>query len=110
MGQDQREEEDLFDQLSNFLENYDHEKLINDQENFILYLDLARRLAWDIPSALPFDIPGVEEWEAPMHRDTKDYYHGADQLTEEWEVIDRYYKENYGLDLDDPRINWNFDT
>jgi hypothetical protein len=102
----QQADEDLFDQLNDFLLNYDTSKLINDQENFVLWMDLTQRLSWDIPSALPFDIPGDKE--APMHRDTKDYF--DNDLIAEWEAIDRHYKENYGLDLTDHRINWSFDT
>lgn len=97
--------DDLFDQLNDLLTNYDPSRLDHDQENFILYLDIARRISWDIPSALGCD--HIDK-ELPMHRHTDDY--PSMLLFAEWNFIDDHYKDIHGLDLKDSRINWSFDT
>jgi len=100
---------DLWDQTNEFLVNYDTSALDNDQDNLVLYMELARLLSWDIPSTMPCD---HFDREIPMHRDTSRYYRGAkaDLQFIDWPVIDDHFSKEHGLDLSDKRINWDFDT
>jgi hypothetical protein len=123
MGND--EEYQLLDALSNFLQEYDTDLLNNNQEDFLLYLDTARNLAWDIPSAFPCDHLqdlGLEFGdEAPMHHyveaDLDEFKKkwpslvpGVKAAIKFWEAANIHFKEVHGLDLTDDRINWQFDT
>jgi hypothetical protein len=101
---------DLWNQLNSFFSDFDCTTLDNDQDNFRLYLDFTRQLSWDIPSALPFtpfdsDLPYKE---VPMHRPAD--YATPTSIFYTWAELDSYYKTTHGLDLNDPSINWSFDT
>lgn len=103
---------DLFARLNDLLLDIGPGELDNDQDNFVLFLDLARRNAWDLPSALGCDHDIFDRTEfpnfdiTPMHREPQSYWDGLNP----WPIIDRHFAEVHSLDLTDKRINWSFDT
>jgi len=96
----------FFDYISDKIQDYDI-SLINNQDDLVLYLDLTRRLSWDIPSALPCNHLDLE---IPMHRPAHDNYDKTNPLFHDWDFIDSHFKFIHHLDLTDSRINWSFDT
>lgn len=98
----------------------DNERLSNEdprtiqtQEDLVVWLESRRQMSWDIPSALPFtpygDDPDIYDYgEVPMHRPAD--YATSDSIFYSWDNLDEYYRNVYGLDLKDERINWSFDT
>jgi hypothetical protein len=95
----------FWDSITEFIEEIPFTDLDNDQDDFVLYMDLTRRLSWDIPSAL--SCPHPESDDVPMHRDP---VYWPEDFTDRWPAIDQHHKEAHGLDLTDSRINWSFDT
>lgn len=75
------------------------------QDQFVRLLDIYRRAAWDIPSALAALCPDYND-AIPMHRDF-DRYPEHRPL---WDHLDTHFEEAHDLDLTDSRINWSFDT
>jgi len=76
------------------------------QEDLELWLELTRRMSWDIPSALPCDHTLLDEdgnifdTGYVMHRDDP----GFDT------ILVPHFKEVHHLDLTSDKINWSFDT
>lgn len=98
----------FWDYISARIEDYDQRRLDNHQDDFVLYLDLTRRLSWDIPSAI---FCAHLDREVPMHHRTEPgEYPATNPLFYSWQELEAHFKEVHGLDLTDPRINWSFDT
>lgn len=91
------------------------------QDQLVHFLKLTRELAWDIPSALSAVCSHLDMDEYYfMHRIPKEEakksvekygeggYHPASVA--DWEPADKHFKEVHGWDMNDERINWEFDT
>ena len=98
---------DFWEEFSEFLGNFDTSRLDNDQDNFNLYMELTRMASWDIPSALPCN---HQDREIPMHRPAYDDYDEKNELFVSWKELDKHFKEVHGINLQDKKINWSFDT
>lgn len=89
---------DLFENINDFLLSMDVDGRVLDQYNFELWMDLTRKLAWDIPSALGSVCTHDELPEFPMH-----WSEDAE------EAYSTHFREEHGLEFAS-KINWDFDT
>ena len=82
---------------------------IKDQQDFALWMDLARNMSWDIPSMLMAICPHEELMakELPMHRPEPGLY---SEMFWTWDQIDEHFRRHHDLDLDAKNLNWSFDT
>lgn len=91
------------------------------QDQMITFLELTRNMSWDIPSALMQLCSHLDGEEYFMHRVSDkekadmgypradSAYQGPASVSE-WSVVDNHFKEVHGWDMNDKRINWEFDT
>lgn len=81
---------------------------VKTQDDLTLWLELVRKLAWDIPSALSSLCshelwPGFD-WGYFMHKGDSQFDDG------DWGRIENHFQSAHNWDLSDPHINWSFDT
>lgn len=92
--------------MEQLIRNHSLDDLTQDQ--MVKFLDLTRNMSWDIPSALMALCSHLDADEYYyMHRPAMEYSGG---FQGNWEPADKHFKEVHGWDMDDPRIDWSFDT
>mgnify|MGYP003577598856 CR=1 FL=1 len=110
-GKDADFRDNMYVEVANKMADLDLSGLNQDQ--MLRFMNWSREAAWDIPSALMSLCmhPEMDE-HFYMHRGTGEEHEKYTTWAslKEWEVADKHFKEEHGLDLKDTRINWSFDT
>lgn len=75
------------------------------QEQFVWLMNTLREGSWDIPSALFIICQDFDDLYFPMHRPAM-----TEAEEEDWTKLDPHFQQMHLLDLNDPKINWEFDT